>query len=633
MKMLWSFVFIFVTLCNAEVAIDRNSRITGGNEARIGQFPYMVALILGLPNYGESFCGGSIISTSFVLTAAHCLEEVIQVNVLAGIHNIFLDTPAYNQEVYPNHILKHPQYDSESLQNDIGLIFVSRPIPLSTSISAITLPTRAMATNNYIGATATVSGWGLTEKSKNHFEEIQYNGLNNLFYSLVTSDISPVLRFVALPVISNADCAKSYGSIIISSNICTSGANAKSSCQGDSGGPKTIIINNRPVQIGIVSFGAERGCCELGFTAAFTRVSMFLDWIEQNTKMIIVIRLSIVELLCVSPFNVISTDYSYKYNPLYKKECQSKFKFAMEKLFCLLLVFYFLGKITTLPVQNQKIIGGYEVHSAKVFRYQVAIYSTSSISGVNLCSGSLISSKFVLSAAHCIHTSNSSHIFYGIYNVMTPNFDNHQEVSSKNYKIHPKYQKYIADIALIELNTDVIFSDTIQPIALPSWNDQTNLFEDHKAIVAGWGVFSNEQLISEYLRFVDLNIISNKECRKMFAALVTDEIICTSGKEVKSSCSGDSGSALVSYDINNQLIQIGIVSFGTKCREGNESPSAHTRITSHLHFIEEHSDHQTTIISTTTTAATTTTSSTLIAKNKKIIIIIIIIKKSAYFFL
>lgn len=53
---------------------------------------------------------------------------------------------------------------------------------------------------------------------------------------------------------------------------------------------------------------------------------------------------------------------------------------------------------------------------------------------------------------------------------------------------------------------------------------------------------------------------------------------------------GDSGSALISYDSNNQLIQIGIVSFGTTCREDNESPSAYTRITSHLRFIEDSSD-------------------------------------------
>lgn len=68
MNILWNCVFIFVTLCNAEVQIERNVKIIGGTEARVGQFPYMVALILGLPNYGQSFCGGSIISPNFVLT-------------------------------------------------------------------------------------------------------------------------------------------------------------------------------------------------------------------------------------------------------------------------------------------------------------------------------------------------------------------------------------------------------------------------------------------------------------------------------------------------------------------------------------------------------------------------------------
>lgn len=132
MKIVWSFLFIFVALCNAEVRVDRNSRIIGGAEARKGQFPYMVALILGLPNYGQSFCGGSIISPSFVLTAAHCLEEVIQVNVLAGIHNIFTDTPVYNHAVFPNRIRMHPEYNSTTLQNDIGLLFLDRLLPLSS---------------------------------------------------------------------------------------------------------------------------------------------------------------------------------------------------------------------------------------------------------------------------------------------------------------------------------------------------------------------------------------------------------------------------------------------------------------------------------------------------------------------
>lgn len=125
-------MFILVTLCNAEVEIDRSTRIIGGSEARVGQFPYMVALILGLPDFGQSFCGGSIISSQFVLTAAHCMEEAIQINVLAGMHNVFRDTPHYNQAVFPKDFIMHPQYDTDTLQNDIGLIFLIREIPFSS---------------------------------------------------------------------------------------------------------------------------------------------------------------------------------------------------------------------------------------------------------------------------------------------------------------------------------------------------------------------------------------------------------------------------------------------------------------------------------------------------------------------
>lgn len=91
---------------------------------------------------------------------------------------------------------------------------------------------------------------------------------------------------MTLPVISNTECARSYGSIILSSNICASGSNARSSCQGDSGGPKTVVINSRPVQIGIVSFGAERGCT-LGYPAVFTRVDSYLTWIASNSNIVV----------------------------------------------------------------------------------------------------------------------------------------------------------------------------------------------------------------------------------------------------------------------------------------------------------------------------------------------------------
>jgi chymotrypsin-like protease len=58
----------------------------------------------------------------------------------------------------------------------------------------------------------------------------------------VTADISPRLLFIDAPVVTNADCARTYGSVVTSSNICISGQSARSTCQGDSGGKKLLKL-------------------------------------------------------------------------------------------------------------------------------------------------------------------------------------------------------------------------------------------------------------------------------------------------------------------------------------------------------------------------------------------------------
>lgn len=117
------------------------------------------------------------------------------------------------------------------------------------------------------------------------------------------TDVSPSLLFINSPIISNgkrinylsikshfsndsinvsADCAETYGNIITASNVCISGANARSTCQGDSGGPLTITYSGQQVQVGIVSFGSENGCTR-NYPTAFARITSFHDWIQTNT--------------------------------------------------------------------------------------------------------------------------------------------------------------------------------------------------------------------------------------------------------------------------------------------------------------------------------------------------------------
>ena len=150
---------------------DRNLRIVGGSPARPNQFPHAAALILHLTQQRSSFCGGSIINQHYILTAAHCLEDVTRIEVQAGVHNIFRGIPEYRSTVLPRDLRSHPQYNSDTLLNDIGLVFVLNRIPLGGSMNRIILPSRSQVNNRFIGSIGTVIGWGRTSDSKyNHFQ-------------------------------------------------------------------------------------------------------------------------------------------------------------------------------------------------------------------------------------------------------------------------------------------------------------------------------------------------------------------------------------------------------------------------------------------------------------------------------
>jgi secreted trypsin-like serine protease len=152
---------------NHQVEISRDVRIVGGQNAVSNQFPHAAALFLTL-RHGDSFCGGSIIHSVYILTAAHCLEDLIKIEVMAGTLRIFDGTPRYRSIVPASDTLKHPQYNPVTLLNDIGLIALRNPIIMERNvIGTIPLPLR----NDRVGSgmTGTVIGWGRFSDGKLEF--------------------------------------------------------------------------------------------------------------------------------------------------------------------------------------------------------------------------------------------------------------------------------------------------------------------------------------------------------------------------------------------------------------------------------------------------------------------------------
>jgi len=257
--MLFTVAVSFQAMADTSIA----SRIIGGSEASTGEFPFQVAIAEDHGSTYSVFCGGTILSSTWILTAAHCMadyttaDSVALLRVISGTNDI-TDLTNYTSV---SQVIVHADYGvGATYNNDIALIELASPIT-SAPIDYLSTTTTTFYTT---GTTATVSGWGDTDAG--------------------SADVYPTfLMKVDLPVVSDATCATSYGSSLTSNMICAGlQAGGVDSCQGDSGGPLFVDNGNGTESlIGIVSFG--NGCAQPDYYGVYTKVANYTSWIETNT--------------------------------------------------------------------------------------------------------------------------------------------------------------------------------------------------------------------------------------------------------------------------------------------------------------------------------------------------------------
>ncbi|XP_051511367.1 serine protease [Myxocyprinus asiaticus] len=229
------------------------ARIVNGEEAVPHSWPWQVSL---QDFIGWHFCGGSLINEYWVVTAAHCNVRTSH-RVILGEHNKgSSNTQEDTQTMKVEKVFTHPQWNPNTINNDISLIKLASPATLKAQVSPVCLAeTSDVFAPGMICAT---SGWGVT----------RYN-------ALLTPD---KLQQTALPLLSNENCKNYWGSNISDIMICAGAAGA-SSCMGDSGGPLVCQINDVWTLVGIVSWGSSR--CDTNMPGVYARVTELRDWVDQ----------------------------------------------------------------------------------------------------------------------------------------------------------------------------------------------------------------------------------------------------------------------------------------------------------------------------------------------------------------
>ncbi|NWX72061.1 FA7 factor, partial [Alca torda] len=235
---------------------QNGARITGGTLCHRGYCPWQV-LIRNSKDIG--FCGGSLISSRWVVTAAHCLDLIRPHHVTVG------DFDKYQREFKEQKIgversWTHPHYNSNNYNGDIALLYLSSDVIFNEYALPICLPSPGLAALlGEEGRVGMVSGWGATHAR------------------------GSTLRFlmkVRLPIVAMETCQRATDRLVTDNMFCAGyRAEAADACKGDSGGPFTVSYHNTWYLLGIVSWG--EGCAEEGKYGVYTRVSNYLPWIKE----------------------------------------------------------------------------------------------------------------------------------------------------------------------------------------------------------------------------------------------------------------------------------------------------------------------------------------------------------------
>ncbi|XP_075047361.1 trypsin-3-like [Mixophyes fleayi] len=243
--MLHLLVWMFLGAAAAAPVID-DDKIINGYECAPHSQPWQVYFTYN----GDAWCGGSLITARWIISAAHCYKQPRTLVAHLGEHDT-TKAEGTEQHIQVEKAYKHFSYSIFNIDHDFMMVKLAEPAQFNQYVQ----PIRIAGSCPTVGSQCLVSGWG----------------------NLLTDgeEYPDSLQCLNIPVLSSASCTASYPNQITNNMFCAGYIEGgKDSCQGDSGGP--LICNGE--LYGVVSWG--HGCAQSGNPGVYTKVCNYFDWIQ-----------------------------------------------------------------------------------------------------------------------------------------------------------------------------------------------------------------------------------------------------------------------------------------------------------------------------------------------------------------
>ncbi|XP_014252955.1 transmembrane protease serine 9-like [Cimex lectularius] len=562
--------------CGESVA----SRIVGGTKANTKQYPYYTGLIRK-HNFNRTMslaCGGSLIRSNKVLTAAHCYDKS-KTYWMTEYVAVFDIQDRCNRQYGGSsdiiHVEMHPLWNTNTFNCDLAIA------TLKDNVQYDTICLSPKGYNNY-PTSAYIIGLGRTHE----------NGSAATVCHLLQIYITIFTRDTCLTT-DMAGIVQRRAGIVCAGDL----EGTRSSCQGDSGGPLIRVERDVHYLQGIVSTGV--GCGRRNSPGIYSDVTAHRIWIDRVLKKASQTNpasgarptdweegqlLNMPGRRFIAIFSICLAALS-TYAQFTDLGSLGGSPFFQEQFRC---PFCYCGRTMRVEDGWGRIVGGWPT-KPREYPWMVALVTKEK--NRLFCGASIISDIYVLTAAHCVRGKRRTEIQVvlsdGDHVDMEPGMAERRDIA--RIIVHKEFhqpRRYNNDIALLKLTSAIKIGFERPPVCLPI---PGHSFAGDMGRVLGWGLTAENGTKSSWLQEASVPILSSKSCSSLSGFMsITPGMMCAAPLSGGvDACQGDSGGPLLVQEDDGRIVIAGIVSWGIGCARPNK-PGIYTRVNHYIQWIVDH---------------------------------------------